>query len=215
MSKLRVFLVDDHPVLREGLKALINVQRDMLVVGEASDGHDALEGVLLARPDVVVMDISMPNLGGAAATKQIKARCPNVHVLALTAHEDAAYAQHLLDAGAAGYVLKRTAAADLVRAIQAVAANGVHVDPVVAGQMLSTGLERGNRRATAGSGAELSERETEVMRLTAEGHTMKAIASELRVSVRTLETYKTRAMDKLALRNRADVVRYALSRGWL
>jgi DNA-binding NarL/FixJ family response regulator len=215
MSKLRVFLVDDHPVLREGLKALINVQRDMSVVGEAADGCDALEGVLSTRPDVVVMDISMPNLGGAAATEQIKARCPNVHVLALTAHEDAAYAQRLLDAGAAGYVLKRTAAADLVRAIQAVAADGVYVDPSVAGQILNTGLERSNRRAGAASGAELSERETEVMRMTAEGHTMKAIATELHVSVRTLETYKTRAMDKLALRNRADVVRYALSRGWL
>jgi DNA-binding NarL/FixJ family response regulator len=103
----------------------------------------------------------------------------------------------------------------LVRAIQAVAANGIHVDPVVAGQMLSAGLTRSSRRANAASGAELSERETEVMRMTAEGHTMKAIATELHVSVRTLETYKTRAMDKLALRNRADVVRYALSRGWL
>jgi DNA-binding NarL/FixJ family response regulator len=187
----------------------------MLVVGEAADGQDALQGVLMAQPDVVVMDISMPTLGGAAATEQIKVHCPNVHVLALTAHEDAAYAQRLLNAGASGFVLKRTAAADLVRAIQAVAANGIYVDPVVAGQMLSAGLERSSRRAAAGSGAELSERETEVMRMTAEGHTMKAIATELRVSVRTLETYKTRAMDKLALRNRADVVRYALSRGWL
>jgi DNA-binding NarL/FixJ family response regulator len=218
MRKLRVFLVDDHQLLRDGLKALIDAQQDMSVVGEAADGLAAVEGVLTARPDVVVMDISMPNLGGAEATEQIKARCPNVRVLALTAHEDPGYAQRLLKAGAAGYVLKRTAAADLVRAIHAVAANGIYLDPAMAGQMLDGPLARSNRRAEShlvSASAELSEREAEVMRLTAEGHTMKAIAATLQLSVRTLETYKTRAMDKLALRNRADVVRYALSRGWL
>jgi DNA-binding NarL/FixJ family response regulator len=215
MSKLRVFLVDDHPVLREGLKALINSQQDMSVVGEAGDGQVALERIPMVNPDVVVMDISMPNVGGAVATEQVRARCPEVRVLALTAHEDAAYAQSLLSAGASGYVLKRTAAADLVRAIQAVAANESYVDPIVAGQMLKIGAARKSQRATWSLGGELSEREMEVMRMTAQGHTMKTIATELQVSVRTLETYKTRAMDKLALRNRADVVRYALSRGWL
>jgi DNA-binding NarL/FixJ family response regulator len=215
MSKLRVFLVDDHPVLREGLRALIDAQCDMSVVGESGDGQSALDDILKVEPNIVVMDISLPNVGGAIATEQIRARCPNVRVLALTAHEDAAYAQRMLEAGASGYVLKRAAAADLVRAIQAVAADGVYLDPSVAAQMLNVGVAGRSQRVPSSVGAELSEREVEVMRMTAEGHTMKTIASELQVSVRTLETYKTRAMDKLALRNRADVVRYALSRGWL
>jgi DNA-binding NarL/FixJ family response regulator len=159
------------------------------------------------------MDISMPHQAGPAATKIIKARWPDVRVLALTAHEDVAHARCMLDAGASGYVLKRTAAADLVRAIELVAKRGVYLDPAIAGQLVSSVRTRGEGELVGV--VELSERESEVMRLIAEGHTMKAIAASLEVSVRTLETYKARAMEKLGLKNRADIVRYAVRRGWL
>lgn len=212
-AKLQIFLVDDHQLLRDGLKALINGHEAMTIVGEASDGVSAVDGVQTSRPDVVVMDISMPKLGGAAATRKIKARCPQTHVIALTAHEDSAYAHCLLAAGASGYVLKRTAAADLVHAIQVVANSGIYLDPAIAGQLVSTARTRANCNVDAA--VELSDREAEVVRLIAEGHTMKAIAATLEISVRTLETYKARAMEKLSLENRADIVRYAIRKGWL
>lgn len=210
---LHVFLVDDHQVLRDGLKALINGHSGMRVIGEAADGVSAIAGIEQAQPDVVVMDISMPNQGGAEATRTIKARWPEVRVLALTAHEDAAHARCLLEAGASGYVLKRTAAADLVRAIELVAEQGVYLDPAIAGQLVSSARTRGEGDLVGV--VELSEREREVMRRIAEGHTMKAIAARLEISVRTLETYKARAMEKLGLKSRADIIRYAVRTGWL
>ena len=214
MGKLRVFLVDDHPVVRAGLRGLINAQPDMEVVGEAADGEAAARAALQLRPDVVVMDVSMPGIGGAEATERIRGESPAVKVLALTAHEDRGYLQLLLRAGASGYVLKRAAAADLVRAIRAVAAGETYIDPAVAGQLLPVAA-RSPAAGVPGAGAELSDREEEVLRLIARGHPVKQIAASLDVGVRTVETYKARAMEKLGLRTRADVVRYAAHRGWL
>jgi DNA-binding NarL/FixJ family response regulator len=209
---IRLVLADDHPIMRGGLKALLDAQPDMVVVAEADDGFAAVKAVEEARPDVVIMDVSMPNLSGAEATAQIRERCPEVRVLGLTAHEDRGYVQLLLKAGASGYVLKRTAADDLVRAIRAVAGGGVYVDPTVAARVLTNDGSATVRDRLA---IDLSEREAEVVRLIAQGYAMKEMAAHLKLSPRTLETYKARAMEKLGLRNRVDIVRYALQRGWL
>ena len=156
----------------------------------------------------------MPDLGGAEATARICKECPTVRVLALTAHEDRGYLQLLLKAGASGYVLKRAAADDLVRAIQAVADGETYIDPAVAGQLVST-VTRDLAAGASKAGADLSERESEVLRLIAQGHAIKAIATRLDVGIRTVETYKARGMEKLGLRTRADLVRYAVQRSWL
>lgn len=211
MSKLRVLLADDHPVVRGGLKTLIDSQPDMEVVGEAYDGEGAVRTARDLRPDVVVMDVSMPGVGGGEATARLRSEAPEVKVLALTAHEDRGYLHLLLQAGAAGYVLKRAAADDLVRAVRAVAAGETYIDPAVAGQLVPPAGRAGELAA----GVELSDREEEVLRLIAQGHPVKQIAAKLDVGVRTVETYKARAMEKLGLRTRAEAVRYAAQRGWL
>lgn len=214
MSKLRVFLADDHPVVREGLKALINAQTDMEVVGEAGDGLGACEQVSQLRPDVVVLDVSMPGLSGAQAAERLRQTCPEIKVVALTVHEDRGYLRQLLEAGAVGYVLKRAAAQELIRAIQAVAGGGVYLDPALAGKVVGGFVRKSHGRVEA-EGGDLSEREAEVVRLVAAGHSNKEIAGHLELSVKTVETYKARSLEKLGLHSRADLVRYALQRGWL
>lgn len=209
MTTLRVYVADDHPVVRNGLRGLIAAEPDMEVVGEAYDGETAVREAATLRPDVVVMDVSMPGLGGAEATERIRADCPGVRVVALTAHEDRGYLTRLLAAGAAGYVLKRSAAADLVRAIRVVAAGETYLDPAVAGQVVAV-LAGGGV-----SGAELSEREEDVLRRLARGQAVKQVAAALGVGVRTVETYKARGMEKLGLTTRVDLIRYAVTRGWL
>jgi DNA-binding NarL/FixJ family response regulator len=214
VTKLRVFLADDHAVVREGLKALVNAQAGMLVIGEAADGQSALDAARELQPDVVVMDISMPGLSGAKATEQLKQACPRVKVLALTVHEDKSYLRQLLEAGASGYVLKRAAAEELVHAIRTVAAGGLYLDPSLAGKVVGSFIRKpGAKEALPGTG--LSEREEEVIRLIAQGYSNKEIAARLALSVKTVETYKARSLEKLGLRGRTDLVRYALQRGWL
>ncbi len=215
MADLRVVLADDHAVVREGLKSLIDAEAGMAVVGEAADGLTACERVLELRPDVVVMDVSMPGVGGAEAAERIRRESPGVKVLALTVHEDKGYLRQLLAAGAAGYVLKRAAPAELIRAIRTVAAGGVYLDPSLAGKVVKGFVRPSRGEDSAAGGGELSDREVEVVRLTAAGHSNKEIASRLDLSVKTVETYKARALDKLGLETRADLVRYALQRGWL
>ena len=213
MTELRVFLVDDHTLLLEALRGLIEEQPDMCVIGEAEDGHAALREIPRAAPDVVVMDISMPRLNGADATRRIKGECPKVQVLALTAHEETGYVQLLLDAGASGYLMKRAAAADLVRAIRTLASGEVYLDIPLARELQARSEPIRVRRERSAS--DLSERESDVLRRVALGYSMKSIAEVLGLSPRTLETYKNRGMAKLELENRADIVRYALQRGWL
>lgn len=214
MTKLRIFLADDHVMVRTGLKTLINAEADMEVIGEASDGHNALKKAIELRPDVAVMDISLPQLSGTQATQQLKQACPSVRVLALTVHEDKSYLRELLEAGASGYVLKRAAAEDLIRAIRLVAGGSVYLDPHLAGTIVGTLVRKRSATQLLHSN-ELSERETEVLRLIAKGHSNKEIASQLNLSVKTIETYKTRSMDKIGLRSRTDIVRYAYHQGWL
>src|SRR3954451_11054890 len=161
MGDLRVFLADDHAVVREGLKALINAHAGMAVVGEAADGRTACELLERLRPDVAVLDVSMPEMGGGQAAERIRQTCPQIKVLALTVHEDRGYLRQLLAAGAAGYVLKRSAAEELIRAIRTVAGGGIYLDPALAGKVVG-----GFVRKPAGKGlpteGDLSEREAEV-----------------------------------------------------
>jgi len=214
MTKLRIFLADDHAVVREGLKSLINAQADMEVIGEAGDGQAACEQVPLLLPDVVVLDVSMPGITGAQAAERLKQECPQIKVLALTVHEDKGYLRQLLEAGAAGYVLKRAAAEELIRAIRTVAGGGINLDPTLAGKVVG-GFVRKRAEKGLPTEGDLSEREAEVVRLLAAGHSNKEIALRLDLSVKTVETYKARSLEKLGLHSRADLVRYALQRGWL
>jgi DNA-binding NarL/FixJ family response regulator len=214
MSKLRIFLAEDHSMVREGLKLLVNSQPDMEVVGEAGDGRIALQKVSEILPDVVVMDISMPELGGAAATEQLKRHFPKIQVLALSVHEDKSYLRELLEAGASGYVLKRAAAEELITAIRIVSKNGVYLDPTLTSKVVSSFVQTPPRE-TNGHENSLSLRESEVVRLIAQGYSNKEIASNLNISVKTVETYKARAMEKLDLHSRSDLVRYALTKGWM
>jgi two-component system response regulator NreC len=211
---LRIVLADDHEVVRAGLRALVDANPDMRVVGEARDGEEATRKAYELRPDVLVMDVSMPVLDGEQATRQVQRDCPAVRVLALTMHEDRGHLARLLEAGAAGYVLKRAAADELVRAIRTVAAGGTYVDPVLAGSVL-----RAAAHPTHTHGAlhedPLSEREEEVMRRIAWGHSNKQIGAELGISTKTVETYKARITEKLGLRTRTEMVRYAVHKGWL
>ena len=214
MTKLRVFLADDHAVVREGLKAMIIAQKDMEIVGEAGDGPEAILKAREIKPDIMVLDVSMPSLNGAKVTEMLKAANPQIKVLALTVHEDKAYLKQLLAAGAAGYVLKRAAGQELIHAIRTVAAGGVYLDPSLASKVLSTIVGKHSIN-DAFRMNDLSERESEVLRLIAHGYTNKEIASQLDISVKTVETYKTRSMEKLGLKSRADIVRCALQQGWL
>lgn len=214
MSILRIVLADDHVMMREGLKSLVNAQPDMEVVGEADNGRAVLLKARELQPDVVVMDVSMPELSGIKATERMKDCCRTAKVLVLTAYDDTGYLRQLLEAGASGYVLKKAAAEELVKAIRVVAAGGVYLDPTLAGKVVNGYVGKKKLKGTL-QGSELSAREEEVMRLVAWGYTNKEVASYLKLSVKTVETHKTNLMEKLTLNGRSDIVRYALRRGWL
>jgi DNA-binding NarL/FixJ family response regulator len=213
-ERLRVVLADDHDVVREGLKALLDAQPDMQVVGEAADGEAAWRVVRALVPDVLVIDLSMPVLGGADATIRVRRDCPTVKVLVLTGHEEQLYLTQLLRAGASGYVLKRAAADELVQAVRRVAAGEIYIDPSLAGTLVAGYLEAEQTADQPGNDS-LSEREREVVVRIARGYSNKEIAAALGLSVKTVETYKARVAEKLDLRTRVHIVRYAAQRGWL
>ncbi len=214
MKPLRILLIDDHAVVREGLKALINAQEGMEVVGETGDGRSGLALAVSLRPDVAIVDVSMPGLGGAQATEALKGADPGLKVLALTVHEDKGYLRLMLEAGASGYALKRAAADELIHAIRVVSTGGVYLDPFLARKVVGRFL----RKPSAGEGLQveaLSEREGDVVLRLARGYSVKEIAAQLDIGAKTVETYKARSFEKLGLRSRADLVRYAMQRGWL
>jgi len=212
-GSVRILLVDDHPVMRAGVRALLEPEPDLVLAAEADDGFAALRLAAEANFDVAIMDVSLPELGGAKATRQLRERAPNCRVLALSAHEELSFVRLMLDAGAAGYALKRSACDELVRAVRVVARGGSYLDPMLAVQVMPTSIGRHNLPRV--SVTSLSEREAEVIRMIAHGYTAKEMAAQLQLSPRTLETYKARAMSKLNLRSRADLIRYALRSGWL
>jgi DNA-binding NarL/FixJ family response regulator len=213
MTALRLALADDHPIVRSGLRALLDSEPDFEVIGEVADGQAAVELAAELAPEIFVMDISLPVLGGAEATRRITELENGTRVIGLTAHDDSAYARIFFRAGGSGYVLKRSASEDLVRAIRVVAAGGTYLDPLLAKQLLP--LRSRSPQPRMFRTTELSEREAEVIRLVAQGHATKEIAGRLELSPRTLETYRARAMEKLGLKSRADIVRYAAQCGWL
>ncbi|RRR75865.1 MAG: DNA-binding response regulator [Candidatus Viridilinea halotolerans] len=211
---IKVFLVDDHMVLREGLKALIAPQTDIEVVGEAGDGATAWPQIVACLPDVVIMDISMSGENGIQATERIKQSHPAIKVLVLSVHDDTSYLRQMLAVGASGYILKHTAADALIQAIRVVASAGLYIDPLLADHVVG----RYARRPAATTdllGADLSEREREVVQRVVQGYSNKEIGLQLSLSIKTVETYRARAMEKLGLTSRSALVRYALERGWL
>lgn len=210
-ATIRVFVADDHVLVREGLCLIIESQDDMDVIGEAGDGQEAWQRIRELRPDVAVMDVSMPLLNGSQATERVKLNCPEVKVLAVSAYGDEAHIRQLLASGASGYVLKKAASQELATAIRVVAAGGVHLDPQIAGQVVEGFV---NPTGTEGDGG-MSAREIEILMLVAYGHTNKEIAAKLHLAVKTVEGHKTRINEKLKLRTRAELVRFALRRGWL
>jgi DNA-binding NarL/FixJ family response regulator len=214
MGKLRILLADDHQMIRDGLKGIINAQPDMEVIGEVSDGVNAWQKGIEYQPDVVIMDVTMPHMDGAKATERLKRECPEIKVLALTAHDDQGYVRRLIQAGASGYLLKVAAATELINAIRQVAAGGVYLDAMLANEVVGSYMRKQSLKGAVRCGT-LTEREEEVLRLVARGYVNKEIASRLGISVKTVETHKSRSMEKLEFRNRADAVRYALQKGWL
>jgi DNA-binding NarL/FixJ family response regulator len=210
VSKLRVAVVDDHPIVLAGLKALIEREPDMEFVGEAMCGTAALSLIREARPDIAVIDLSIPEITGLEIARRLADEQPEVKVLILTLHDESDSLRQSLEAGVSGYLVKRSAADELIRAIRAVAAGGLYLDPTIAGKA----LRPATARAGAGHG-ELSDRETAVIKLIAHGFSNKQVADRLDLSVKTVETYKARAVEKLDLRTRADIVRYGALQGWL
>jgi len=213
-TPLRILVADDHAIVRQGLKLLIDSQDDMHVVAEAPDGSTAVELTGTARPDIVVIDISMPGMSGLVATRMLKRHYPELKIVALTRHEDQTYLEELLRAGASAYVLKQSPPADFLRAIRAVAAGGLYLDAAMTTRV-ADGLFAGGARLDSPPGATLTEREAEVLRLVAVGHGNIEIADRLDISVKTVELHKSNAMRKLGLKGRVDVIRYGVLRGWL
>ena len=211
-KRIRILLADDHAVLRAGLRALLSAQGDLEVVGEASDGAEAIRLTQTLRPDVVVMDIGMPGVSGIDATARIKRDHPEAKVLILSMHDDRGYLRQVLRAGASGYVLKKAVDTELLAAIRAAARGDVFLDPSLAKALVDEVMEP---KATGHEVQALSDREREVLRLIALGHTNQEVAGRLCISVKSVETYKARLMEKLSLKGRAELVRYALQHGLL
>ncbi|MBI4497794.1 MAG: response regulator transcription factor [Chloroflexi bacterium] len=213
MKKLRVILADDHGVLRAGLRALLDEQADLEVVGEAETAETAVRLAEELRPDVAVVDVRMPG-DGLVAARRMKQEHPELAVLILSQYDDPAYVHRALSAGASGYALKHSSGQELLLAIRAVARGGVYVHPEVARVLVEQPWGPRQRKLLAPAQL-LSEREAQVLRLAALGHTTEQIAAYLFLSIRTVETYKRRGMDKLGLTGRAALVRYALEHGLL
>jgi len=219
MTKTRILLADDHAVLRAGLRLLIEAQADMVCAGEASDGLETLARAEQLQPDLVLLDLSMPRLGGLAALPEIRRKAPQTRILVLTMHADEEYLRQCLKGGAAGYVLKEAADQELLLAIRAVMRGEVYIHPAMTRSLLGDLVDRSRDLTALGRSVRsedaLSEREAEVIKQVARGHTNQEIADQLGLSVRTVETYRARAMEKLGMSNRATLVQYALDKGWL
>jgi len=215
MDKIRILLADDHVVVRQGTRELLEREEDMEVVAEASDGEEAVHLTTNQRPDVAIMDISMPKLNGIEATKQIKAIHPATAVLVLTAYDDDQYIFALLEAGAAGYLLKNVRAEELVDAVRAVHAGESVLHPTVARKVINRFARPKEKRDADTAVEQLTERELEVLKLAAKGMTNREIAQELVISVRTVQVHLTNVFGKIGVGSRTEAVLYGLREGWL
>jgi two-component system response regulator NreC len=211
MSPIRVLLADDHRILREGIRALIQDQEDMEVVGEAEDGLETVKKVAKLQPDVVVMDIAMPLLNGLEATRQIRRDFPQVKVLILTMHDNEEYIRQVLAAGALGYVLKDAAARDLLGAIRTVNQGEAVLSPAITRLVIEDYLRWGDIRPEDTTDG-LTAREREVLQLIAEGYTNKEIAGIMSLSVKTVQSHRTNLMNKLDLHDRGELIKYAIQK---
>ncbi len=213
MSKIRILLADDHGVVRKGLRFLLEQHPQMEIVGEASDGREAVRLAAELKPNVVVMDIGMPNLNGIEATAQIVKQNPHVHVIVLSVHSDESYLLRALSAGARGYLLKDSAEQDLVRAVEVAAQGKPFFSPAIAEKLLDDYMRYLQQRGLQDSYDLLTDREKEVLQLIAEGKSNKEIAALLNVSPYTVETHRAHIMQKLNLHNTAEIVLYAVRKG--
>ena len=214
-AKTRIVLCDDHPIVLAGLRNLIAAEGDLELVGQAASGGAALKAIRELQPDVAILDISMPELNGIVLARRLADEAPSVRLMVLTLHEDRAYLKQALAAGVRGYVLKRSAAESLVHAIRAVMVGGLYVDPAIVDHVLEGRPARTGRAADRAAAPELTQRETEVLKLTARGFTTKETARRLDIGVKSVETYKARGLEKLGVKSRAELVRYALAQDWL
>jgi len=210
--KLRILLADDHKIVRDGLRNLLERDPEIVVVGEAEDGREALQLARKLAPDVVVMDIAMPDLNGIEATRQILAEIPKIKIVALSMHSDKRYVSEMLKAGAAGYLLKDCAFEELITAIKTIARGKIYLSPGIAGVVLEEFIRTG-AGADASAFSLLSDREREVLQLMAEGRTTKEVAAQLHVSVKTIETHRTHIMAKLDIHSIAALTKYAIREG--
>jgi two-component system response regulator NreC len=214
MREIRILIADDHAILRAGLKMLINAQADMEVVSEASDGDGAIQAARDSCPHVALLDLTMPGSGGMGALEEITRCCPDTRVLVLSMHDDPAYLRSVLAAGASGYVLKRAVDTELLAAIRAVHRGGVFVDPSLAHVFVQDALDKAAARGGVQRSMNLlSERERQVLGLVAQGYGSQEIAKQILVSVKTVETYRARIAEKLGLRTRNEIVRFAMQTG--
>lgn len=212
-GKTRIVLADEDPIVLNGLRNLIATEGDLDLIGEATNGAVALAIIRERQPDVAIVDIFMPGLNGIVLTRRLASELPSVGVLVLTLHEDRGFVRQVFDAGARGYVLKRSASQYLVQAVRAVAAGSLYVDPAIASRIFDVTSKHAGR--SGNTHGELTEREAEVLKLVALGFTNKEIAHQLGVGVKSVETYKARGTEKLGLKTRAALVRYAARQGWL
>ncbi|HKS35897.1 MAG TPA: response regulator transcription factor [Verrucomicrobiae bacterium] len=213
MQKITVLLADDHTVVRQGLRALLEAEEDMTVVGEAENGRQAVQMAKRLQPEVVVMDIAMPQLNGLEATRQISKESPKSHVLILSSYSDDEYVQQLTDAGASGYLVKQTAATDLVSAIREARKGNAFFSPAISKRLLDHYRSSLNRPPDQKKVAKLTPREMEVLQLIAEGFANKQIAGELFISIKTVEKHRQQLMHKLDIHDVAGLTRYAISKG--
>lgn len=215
MSKMKVLIVDDHVIVREGLRALLETQPDIKIVGEAANGQEALNKVVEVKPDIVLMDITMPGINGLEATRQIKQRNPDVKILVLTVHEGDEYFFKMLTAGASGYFVKGGSSNELVSAMRIVRQGDVYLCPTVAKKLLGEYLQRvrtGNNKKDYNG---LTNRERQILKLIAEGDSNQKIAELLVLSPTTVQTHRTHIMAKLGIHNRTELVKYAIRHGFI
>jgi two-component system response regulator NreC len=213
--KIRILLADDHTILRAGLKMMLNAQPDMEVIGEAQDGRQAIEETQKLRPDIVLMDITMPDLNGIEATRQIKRLVPDVKILMLTMHEHDEYVFQALQAGASGYMLKEAADTELITALHVITSGQFYLSPTAQSVVVGDYLQKVRTGEERDSYSSLTEREREILKLVAEGFTNNQIAERLVISPKTVDTHRTHIMDKLNMHSRAELIKYAMRRGLL
>lgn len=213
MPKIRVLIADDHAIVREGIRLILALHDDIEVVGEAADGSEAIDKIGKLSPEVVLMDIAMPGLGGLEATLEVTKMRPESKVLVLTQYDDAEYIYRFLKAGAAGYVLKKAVGTELVSAIRAVSQGKSFLDPAIVDKVVKGFLEKPDVAESEILYDSLSDREKQVLKLVAEGHTSRQIADVLSLSIKTVMTHRLNLMEKLAIHNRAELIKYAIRKG--